>query len=91
MEKKYQSTRNETINYSASQAILAGLSPDGGLFVLPNLDDVNLDVSTVLDKDYQEIAALVIISFSMSFQKKISKNVLNRLIQILLVIKLLHR
>ncbi|WP_462259321.1 threonine synthase [Vagococcus teuberi] len=69
MEKKYQSTRNETINYSASQAILAGLSPDGGLFVLPNLDDVNLDVSTVLDKDYQEIASLVINQFFNEFSE----------------------
>ena len=69
MEKKYQSTRNKNIEYSASQAILAGLSPDGGLFVLPNLDDVSLDISECLNKDYQEVASLVLNQFFNEFSE----------------------
>lgn len=34
---KYQSTRNAALTAMPSQAVLQGLAPDGGLYVLPNL------------------------------------------------------
>ena len=36
----YHSTRGQTKNYTASQAILTGMAPDGGLFVPSTFPDL---------------------------------------------------
>ena len=43
MKKAYNSTRSKDINVTASQGILQGLAPDGGLFVPNFIDTINLD------------------------------------------------
>lgn len=46
MELMYKSTRDANVSVKASQAILKGLAPDGGLFVpdsIPALD-VSLEI-----------------------------------------------
>ena len=61
---KYVSTRNTSREYSASEAILKGISDDGGLFVpssFPNLDGVLFD--SLLRMDYQERAAKILSLF----------------------------
>lgn len=40
---KYISTRDSSIQLSASQAILQGISPEGGLFVPESFPQVDLD------------------------------------------------
>ena len=49
MDLLYRSTRDSSVQVTASQAILKGLSADGGLFVpveIPALD-VSLDLSLI--------------------------------------------
>lgn len=56
MVKDYQSSRNPKIKASASEAILSGLSSDGGLFVLNNLEAYRYPIENLQDKNYQGIA-----------------------------------
>ena len=55
----YNSTRCETITATAKHAILKGLADDGGLFVLPNLAEIKIDLEDFVNLDYNEIAKLV--------------------------------
>lgn len=58
---KFLSTRNSAVRYSAAQAILQGISPDGGLFV-PETFPV-LDYRALLPLSYAERAAKVLAAF----------------------------
>ena len=42
--KEYISTRDNNVNISASKAIVKGLADDGGLFVLPSLDHIQINI-----------------------------------------------
>lgn len=53
----YQSTRSPYINTDSAHAVLQGLAPDGGLYVLPDIPSLNFDWQGVLKKDYYEMAA----------------------------------
>ncbi len=64
---QYISTRNTNIKVSASQAISKGLSDDGGLFVLPSLKDKHIDITTLENKSYQEMAFMVMKPFLADF------------------------
>ena len=49
----YRSTRDDSVRVTASQAILKGLAPDGGLFVpesIPSLDKSLEELSKLLMK-----------------------------------------
>lgn len=59
----YESTRNRIENLTASQAILQGLSKDGGLYVPRNLGEKKLHIEDLLNKDYYEIAIEVLSNF----------------------------
>lgn len=67
MNKLYESTRNENAKLCASEAILQGLSEEGGLFVLRDLDEVKLDVKDLVGKNYYEIAEAVLKLFLYDF------------------------
>ncbi len=60
MLKYYQSTRDDSRKITSKQAILEGISNDGGLFVWPDLDSVQLDLSTICDQTYQENAVYIL-------------------------------
>ena len=55
----YQSTRSREIQASAKEAILQGLCCDGGLFVMPDLDEVSIPLESFVGKPYPEIAKVV--------------------------------
>ena len=55
----YTSTRSDNLQASAKQAILQGLCSDGGLFVMPNLPEISIDLDEFVGKPYKEIAKLV--------------------------------
>ena len=55
---KYLSTRNNNLNYSFFETLFQGLSKDGGLF-LPH-EWPNIDLNSLKDKTYQEIALIII-------------------------------
>ena len=56
---RYHSTRGGGETVSAKEAILQGLCSDGGLFVSDSLLETKLDVLTLCQKPYREIALAV--------------------------------
>ncbi|MBR4758900.1 MAG: threonine synthase [Lachnospiraceae bacterium] len=56
MEIMYKSTRSDAAKISASQAILKGLSPDGGLFVPEKIPALEKSLSELSKMSYQETA-----------------------------------
>ena len=55
---EYYSTRDSALRRSASQAILQGIAPDGGLFVPREIPHV--DLAELIDLDYCTLAAKVL-------------------------------
>lgn len=60
MNKNYESTRDNSINITSKQAILNGISDDGGLYVWPGLDEVSIDLSQICSQTYQENAFTIL-------------------------------
>ena len=60
----YQSTRSEN-GRSAASALLTGIAPDGGLFVNPEIEKI--DLKTVLGKSYSEMAEIILNHFLPGF------------------------
>lgn len=56
---KYKSTRSD-IYASDIQAVLQGLAPDGGLFVLPELDELDFDWRSCLEKSPLGMAEMIL-------------------------------
>ena len=56
MEVLYGSTRNDTRKVQASQAILQGLSEDGGLFVPDHIPALDKSLQEISEMDYRETA-----------------------------------
>lgn len=59
----YKSTRNNQYLVSASEAIIKGLSEDGGLFVPTSFPTFNLDWDELKDFTYQEMATFILRAF----------------------------
>jgi threonine synthase len=55
----YRSTRSDQVRVTHSQAILQGLSPDGGLFVPEHIPALETNLSDLKNMTYQEIAYTV--------------------------------
>ncbi len=78
MEVLYSSTRSKGNQVKASEAILKGLSDDGGLFVpnqIPALDKTLKELSAMT---YQEVAYEVMKLFLTDFTEEELKNCINR-------------
>lgn len=58
--KDYVSTRDTHQKVSSKQAILNGISPDGGLYVLPDLDSIHLNLHTICSQSYIENAVYIL-------------------------------
>ena len=56
MDLMYHSTRNNSIKVTASQAILQGLSPDGGLFVPESIPRLTTPIADLAKMNYLELA-----------------------------------
>ena len=63
---KYISTRDKGISISSSEAIVQGISMDGGLFVPERLPKVD-DIENLMDKDYKELAYEIMSKFITDF------------------------
>ncbi len=74
----YLSTRNDKKVISASQAIINGLAPDGGLYVPENLDDIKLDYHEVIQQDYQGMARMVFSKFFPDFDEETIERIISR-------------
>ena len=60
MNSLYESTRNKDILATSSEAVLAGLAPDGGLFVMRDLDKMKADIEAMMSMSYTEMAEYIL-------------------------------
>ena len=60
MNSFYHSTRGRADSVTSKQAILAGIAPDGGLYVTDTLGSAKLDLATVCAQDFHATARLVL-------------------------------
>lgn len=70
---KYISTRNKEECLSSGQAIIKGISRDGGLFVPENIPKVN-DIKSLLKLDYRGLAYEIMKLFFTDFDNKALKD-----------------
>lgn len=66
----YSSTRDDSIKLTASQAILKGLSDDGGLFVPSEFPKLSKSLSEISEMDYKETAYIVMKDFLNDFTEE---------------------
>ena len=78
MQILYKSTRGNGDKITASQAILKGLSDDGGLFVPDNIPKLDIDLETLSKMTYQEIAYEVMSRFFTDFTEEELKECINK-------------
>ena len=78
MDLVYQSTRNEHKKVTASQAILRGLSEDGGLFVPERIPKLDVDMEHLKEMTYQETAYAVMKQFLTDFTEAELKSCIQR-------------
>ena len=67
MSLHYKSTRNSELKVTASEAILKGLAPDGGLFVPEEIPKLDVSMEQLKSMSYQETAYEVMKLFLTDF------------------------
>lgn len=70
MEVLYSSTRNGGINIRASEAVLKGLSEDGGLFVPDRIPELEKSFKELSEMNYREVAYEVMRLYLTDFTKE---------------------
>lgn len=78
MSLYYKSTRNSKVKVTASEAILKGLAPDGGLFVPEKIPSLEMSLDDLKSMNYQEIAYEVMKQFLTDFTEKELKECIER-------------
>lgn len=78
MSLQYKSTRNSDLKVTASEAILKGLAPDGGLFVPESIPKLSVSLSELKDMDYKETAYQVMKQFLTDFTEEELKGCIER-------------
>lgn len=78
MEVLYNSTRSDSAPIKASEAILKGLSEDGGLFVPNQIPKLDKSLSELSKMTYQEVAYEVMKLFLTDFTEEELKNCINK-------------
>ena len=56
----YQSTRNPQLRASSVEAVLAGIAPDGGLYIAKGLEELGFDWRSCLKKDAFSMASIIL-------------------------------
>ncbi len=78
MSLHYKSTRNSELKVTASEAILKGLAPDGGLFVPEEIPKLDVSMEQLKSMSYQEIAYEVMKLFLADFTEGELKGCIER-------------
>ena len=78
MNLVYHSTRNSEETATASEAILKGLTSDGGLFVPDSIPKLNVSLEDLTQMSYQEIAYAVMKEFLTDFTEEELKTCINK-------------
>ena len=75
---QYQSTRNKSLSQTSAQAIKAGLSPEGGLFVPETIPSVNLaEIEKMSGMTYNERAYEILSKFLTDYTEEELYNCIN--------------
>ena len=56
----YQSTRNHALTAASTAAVLRGIAPDGGLYILKDFQGLSFDWRSALEKDTQGMAEQIL-------------------------------
>ena len=78
MDVFYSSTRSNQGKVKASEAILKGLSDDGGLFVPDHIPALDKSLKELAEMDYRQVAYEVMKLFLTDFTEEELKNCINR-------------
>lgn len=78
MDLLYRSTRDSGVHVTASQAILKGLSDDGGLFVPQEIPKLTVSLEELADMSYQETAYAVMSRFLTDFTEEELRSCIER-------------
>lgn len=78
MNLMYHSTRNKNIRVTASQAILQGLAPDGGLFVPESIPRLTKPVEELSRMNYRELAYEVLSKYLTDYTEEELKDCINK-------------
>lgn len=78
MDLFYKSTRDSKVRVTASQAILKGLSEDGGLFVPETIPSLDVSLKELAGMTYQETAYAVMSRFLTDFTEEELKGCIER-------------
>lgn len=74
----YRSTRDDSVKVTASQAILKGLAPDGGLFVPDSIPELDKSLEELSKMSYKEVAYEVMKLMLDDFTEEELKNCIDR-------------
>ena len=78
MDLLYRSTRDSSVRATASQAVLKGLSADGGLFVPESIPKLDVSLDELAQMSYQETAYAVMSRFLTDFTEEELKGCIER-------------
>ncbi len=78
MDLLYRSTRDSSVQVTASQAVLKGLSADGGLFVPNTIPALDVELEKLAEMSYQETAYEVMSRFLTDFTEEELKGCIER-------------
>jgi threonine synthase len=70
MVLKYESTRNKNINANPSEAVVKGLSDDGGLFVPRGIDELGLNLEEMCSLGFHDTAKKILSLFFADFTEE---------------------
>lgn len=74
----YKSTRGNGELISSSQAIIAGIAPDGGLYVPNAIPKLSVDLGSMVKMSYREVAYTVMKEFFTDFTEEELMNCVNK-------------
>ncbi len=74
----YSSTRDANVKITASQAVLKGLSDEGGLFVPCEFPKLSVSLSKLADMDYKETAYAVMKDFLTDYTEEELEDCINK-------------
>lgn len=77
MDLMYQSTRGKAAPAAASQAILQGLAPDGGLYVPERIPQLDIPLEQIGDLSYRELAYEVMKLYLTDFTEEELRSCIN--------------
>lgn len=78
MNLMYKSTRGDDEILTASQAVICGLAKDGGLFVPTCFPKLSVPVSSLVGKNYREIAYYVLKEYFTDYTEEELKECINK-------------